>query len=181
MLSEVPHKASLQLPKVTPMKLTRTKIIATIGPSCRSPQMLCAMIEAGMDVARINCSHADPDFIESVVADIREISARMDKPVGILLDLSGPKIRTRKLKGDIPVKLEKGKHFTLTNRKVEGSDEVVSTNLEALSREVKPGDTILLDDGLIELKVVQTNDTDAECVIIMGGILKITRVLTSPE
>lgn len=161
-----------QLPRVSRMKMTRTKIIATIGPSCRDKKVLCAMIDAGMDVARINCSHADPEFIESVVADIREISAQMDTPVGILLDLSGPKIRTRKMKDDIAVKLEKGKHFTLTSRKLEGTNEIVSTNYEPLAREVKPGDTILLDDGLIELKVVQTNETDAECEIIMGGILK---------
>ncbi len=161
-----------QLPRVSRMKMTRTKIIATIGPSCRDSKVLCAMIEAGMDVARINCSHADPEFIESVVADIREISAQMDTPVGILLDLSGPKIRTRKMKDDIAVKLEKGKHFTLTSRKLEGTNEIVSTNYEPLAREVKPGDTILLDDGLIELKVVQANDTDAECEIIMGGLLK---------
>ncbi len=154
------------------MRMTRTKIIATIGPSCRDSKVLGEMIEAGMDVARINCSHADASFIETVVADIREISARMDTPVGILLDLSGPKIRTRKLAGDVPVKLEKGKHFTLTSRKLEGNVEIVSTNYEPLAREVKPGDTILLDDGLIELKVVQTNETDAECVIIMGGVLK---------
>lgn len=151
---------------------TRTKIIATIGPACRDPQVMVEMVKAGMDVARINCSHSTPEFIESVVADIREISARMDTPVGILLDLSGPKIRTRKLIDDKPVKLEKGKTFTLTSRKVDGTDTIVSTNYEPLAREVKPQDTILLDDGLIELKVLQTNETDAECEIITGGILK---------
>jgi len=154
------------------MRMTRTKIIATIGPSCRDTAVLSAMIEAGMDVARINCSHASAEFIESVVADIREISARMDRPVGILLDLSGPKIRTRKLKDDVPVKLERGKLFTLTSRKLEGSDEIVSTNYEPLSREVKPGDTVLLDDGLIELRVTKTNETDAVCEIVIGGVLK---------
>lgn len=154
------------------MRITRTKIIATIGPSCRDPQVMTELVKAGMDVARINCSHAEPEFIESVVADIREISNRLDVPVGILLDLSGPKIRTRKLKDNEPVKLERGKTFTLTSRKVEGTDELVSTNYEPLAREVKPGDTILLDDGLIELKVLTTNETDAECEIIIGGVLK---------
>ncbi len=154
------------------MKHTRTKIIATIGPACRQPEVLAEMIKAGMDVARINCSHSTPEFIESVVADVREISTRLDMPVGILLELSGPKIRTRKLTGDLPVKLEKGKQFTLTSRKLEGTVEIVSTNYEPLAREVKPQDTILLDDGLIELRVLETNETDAICEIIMGGVLK---------
>ena len=154
------------------MRNTRTKIIATIGPSCRDPQVITEMISAGMDVARINCSHAEPEFIESVVADIRELSSKLEVPIGILLDLSGPKLRTRKLKNNEPVKLEKGKKFTLTNRKVEGSNEIVATNYDPLAREVKPNDCILLDDGLLELKVLSTTDTDVECEIITGGILK---------
>jgi pyruvate kinase len=96
--------------------MARTKIIATIGPSCRSPVMLEELIKAGMDVARINCSHADHDSIASITVDIREISQRLDRSVGILLDLSGPKIRTGMMKDSQPVDLEQGKHFTLTNR-----------------------------------------------------------------
>ncbi|MDP3509414.1 MAG: pyruvate kinase [Candidatus Melainabacteria bacterium] len=171
-LQDSPARASDSTRKPTSMKHTRTKIIATIGPACRQPEVLAEMIKAGMDVARINCSHSTPEFIESVVADVREISTRLDMPVGILLDLSGPKIRTRKLTGDLPVKLEKGKQFTLTSRKLEGTVEIVSTNYEPLAREVKPQDTILLDDGLIELRVLETNETDAICEIIMGGVLK---------
>jgi pyruvate kinase len=151
--------------------MTRTKVIATIGPSCRSPEMLEEMIKAGMDVARINCSHADHDSIASITVDIREISQRLDKSVGVLLDLSGPKIRTGMLANG-PVQLENGKHFTLTARKVEGSVDVVSTNYALLAQEVKTGDTILLDDGLIELKVLNTTETDTECEIVMGGELK---------
>ncbi|HNH74113.1 MAG TPA: pyruvate kinase, partial [Candidatus Obscuribacter sp.] len=154
------------------MRNTRTKIIATIGPSCRDPQVIGEMVNAGMDVARINCSHASAEFIQDVVADIRELSSRMEHPIGILLDLSGPKLRTSKLKNNEPVMLEKGKTFTLTNRKVEGTNEIVGTNYAPLSQEVKPGDSILLDDGLIELKVKSTNDTDVECEIIIGGLLK---------
>ncbi len=154
------------------MRNTRTKIIATIGPSCRDPQVIGEMVNAGMDVARINCSHASAEFIQDVVADIRELSSRMEHPIGILLDLSGPKLRTSKLKNNEPVMLEKGKTFTLTNRKVEGTNEIVGTNYAPLSQEVKPGDSILLDDGLIELKVKSTNDTDVECEIIIGGSLK---------
>ncbi|HMY55714.1 MAG TPA: pyruvate kinase, partial [Candidatus Obscuribacter sp.] len=119
------------------MRNTRTKIIATIGPSCRDPQVIGEMVNAGMDVARINCSHASAEFIQDVVADIRELSSRMEHPIGILLDLSGPKLRTSKLKNNEPVMLEKGKTFTLTNRKVEGTNEIVGTNYAPLSQEVK--------------------------------------------
>ncbi|MBN9396324.1 MAG: pyruvate kinase [Candidatus Melainabacteria bacterium] len=162
------------------MKITRTKIIATIGPACRDPEVLSEMISAGMDVARINCSHSTPEFIESVVADVREISAKMDVPVGILLDLSGPKLRTGKLKDGTPVKLVKGNRFTLTANKIEGDETIVSTSYATLAADVKPGDTILLDDGLIELRVVTTNGTDAECEVITGGVLKNHQGLNIP-
>jgi pyruvate kinase len=152
--------------------MARTKIIATIGPSCRSPVMLEELIKAGMDVARINCSHADHDSIASITVDIREISQRLDRSVGILLDLSGPKIRTGMMKDSQPVDLEQGKHFTLTNRKVDGTNEIVTTNYALLSQEVKTGDTILLDDGLIELKVLRTTESDTVCEIVVGGQLK---------
>jgi pyruvate kinase len=152
--------------------MTRTKIIATVGPACRDPAMLEQMIKAGMGIARINCSHADHESIASICIDIREISQRLDISVGILLDLSGPKLRTRKLKGGKPVELQAGKKFTLTSRKVEGNHEIVATNYEKLSQEVKTGDTILLDDGIIELKVLRTTETDTECEIINAGILK---------
>ncbi|MGH9550345.1 MAG: pyruvate kinase, partial [Terriglobales bacterium] len=152
--------------------MTRTKIICTIGPACREPAMLEKLVRAGMDVARINCSHADHDSIASIVVDIREISQRLDKAVGILLDLSGPKLRTGTLKGGKPVELEMGKKFTLTNKKVDGTKEIVSCNYALLPQDVKTGDTILLDDGIIELKVLRTNETDVECEIINSGQLK---------
>ena len=152
--------------------MTRTKVIATIGPACRDPAMLEKLIRAGMDVARINCSHADHDSIASITVDIREISQRLDKSVGVLLDLSGPKLRTGLLKGGKAVDLVQGKKFTLTNRKIEGDAEVVGCNYGLLSQEVKTGDTILLDDGIIELKVLRTTESDVECEIMNGGTLK---------
>jgi pyruvate kinase len=152
--------------------MSRTKIIATIGPSCRNPETLEELVKAGVDVARINCSHADHDSIASISVDVREISQKLDKSVGVLLDLSGPKIRTGTLKDNQAVELEEGKYFTLTSRKVEGSKDIVSTNYALLSKELQTGDTVLLDDGLIELKVLRTDETDAECEIVAGGILK---------
>ncbi|MBZ0188563.1 MAG: pyruvate kinase, partial [Candidatus Obscuribacterales bacterium] len=143
-----------------------------IGPSCREPKMIQKMIEAGMDLARINCSHSDHDFIRDLVKDIRELSARLDQPVGILLDLSGPKVRTGKLKDGIAIDLIEGKKFTLTNRKIEGDETIVSTNYAPLPLEVKEGDHVLLDDGLIELKVLSTDSTECHTEVLIGGSLK---------
>ncbi len=159
--------------------MARTKIVATIGPSCRSLEMLQALIEEGMDVARINCSHSEHEFIGALVTDIREVSTRLGKPVGILLDLSGPKLRTGKL-AEGKVTLVKGAKFTLTSRKVPGDVNCVATNYEPLSREVSPDCSILLDDGLLELKVLSTTDTDTICEVITGGELKTHQGINIP-
>src|SRR5205809_854887 len=101
--------------------MRRTKIVATIGPATNERPMLEKLIKAGMDVARINCSHADHATVSRVIEDLRQISQDLDKPLAILLDLSGPKIRTATLAGDAPVTLFAGQQFTLTNRKIEGT------------------------------------------------------------
>jgi pyruvate kinase len=152
--------------------MTRTKIIATIGPACRSKEMLEELIRSGMDVARINCSHASHEDIEGIITDLREIAKQLDTSVGILLDLSGPKIRTGRIAGGKGVQLKVGQKFTLTSRKVEGSQEIVTANYPRLSKEVKAGDTILLDDGIIELRVRKSNETDAECEVLTAAHLK---------
>ncbi len=152
--------------------MARTKIVATIGPSCRDVATIQRMVENGMDIARINCSHADHDFIRDVVKDIRELSVRIDQAIGILLDLSGPKLRTGKLENGKAVNLVRGEQFCLTSRAVAGDAKVVGTNYSLLAKEVRPDDVILLDDGLMELKVLSTTDTDCNCEIVIGGELK---------
>jgi pyruvate kinase len=141
--------------------------------------MLEKLIKAGMDVARINCSHAEHETVAQVISDIREISAQQDRCVGILLDLSGPKLRTAQLP-DGPVELEAGQTFTLTSRAVPGTKDIVSTSYPALANEVKAGDTILLDDGLIELLVLSHDDTDVECQVVSGGPLKSRKGINLP-
>lgn len=152
--------------------MARTKIVATIGPSCRDVATIQRMVENGMDIARINCSHSEHDFIRDLVKDIRELSVRIDQAIGILLDLSGPKLRTGKLENGKAVNLVRGEQFCLTSRTVAGTNKVVGTNYSLLSKEVRPDDVILLDDGLLELKVVSTTDTDCNCEIVIGGELK---------
>jgi len=151
--------------------VTRTKIIATIGPSCASVELIEQLVRAGMDVARINCSHADHKFIETTIARVRQVSEKLEQSVGILLDLSGPKLRTGTIV-DGPVHLKAGEKFTITTRKIEGSKTIVSTNYSGMAADVKIGDRILLDDGLIELIVSNNNGTDIECHIINDGVLK---------
>jgi pyruvate kinase len=152
--------------------MRRTKIIATLGPASSNVDTINKLIAAGTDVFRINCSHADHNMIASLVKSIRETSLQTDRPVGILLDLSGPKIRTQRLKNNEPVELETGTTIALTNQTVEGTAARVSTSYARLPQETKPGDTILLDDGLIELEVTSTTDTDVICKVISGGTLK---------
>ncbi len=160
--------------------MARTKIVATIGPSCRDVAMIEKMIHSGMDIARINCSHAGHGFIRDVAKDIRSLGEKLNQAVGILLDLSGPKLRTRKMKNSEPVMLVEGNQFILTSRKIDGDDTIVSTSYEPLSREVSAGATLLLDDGLIELRVMDTNETDTICKVVTGGILKDDQGLNIP-
>jgi pyruvate kinase len=160
--------------------MRRTKIVATVGPATSERPMLEKLVKAGMDVARINCSHADHASVSRVIEDLRSISQELDKPLGILLDLSGPKIRTATLAGDVPVNLYAGQKFVLTNRKIEGTGTMVATNYPRLSLEVKAQDTILLDDGLIELQVLDTSDTDVVCEVVNGGLLKNKKGINLP-
>lgn len=160
--------------------MRRTKIVATIGPASRDPETMEKLIKAGVDVVRINCSHADHEAISTIVHRVREISNELDRSVGVLLDLSGPKIRTGKMAGGIYPELKAGQKFTLTSRTLEGNGEIVSTNYGALPNELKPGDTILLDDGLIDLRVVYVEEQDVVCEVVTGGILKDKKGINLP-
>lgn len=160
--------------------MRKTKIIATVGPASKDRTVLEKLLSNGVDVVRINCSHADHPTIAQIISDVRDISTKLDRSIGTLLDLAGPKIRTSKL-ADGEVELEPGQKFTLTSREVPGTKETVGTNYKQLANEVKTGDTILLDDGLIELRVIQiTQGTDVECEVISGGTLKSKKGINLP-
>jgi pyruvate kinase len=164
--------------------MRRTKIIATVGPATRERHMLEALVEAGMDVARINCSHLDSpqDYqaYQLVIENLRDIAAWQKKPVGILLDLSGPKIRTAAMTDNKPAELVDGQEFMLTSRPVRCDSKGVSTNYDRLARDVKRGDRILLDDGLIELSVLSCDETDVLCRVVHGGLLKSHKGINLP-
>ena len=128
-------------------------------------------MRAGMDVARLNFSHGTHDDHALVIKRIREASARLSKPIGILADLQGPKIRTGLLKGRQPVQLVAGQRFTISIKPVAGTAEGVSTTYKRMARDVSRGDRILLGDGLIELHVLSTTSTEVQCKVINGGLL----------
>lgn len=152
------------------MKIQKTKIICTIGPASESLEVLEQMIKAGMNVARLNFSHGSYEEHERKIHRIREISDRLGKPVAILQDLSGPKIRVGKIKeGGLEVR--RGERLILTNREERAGGRIISVNYPLLPLEVKPGDKILLADGTIELEVLQTNGREIECEVQVGGIL----------
>ena len=152
--------------------MRRTKIVCTIGPATNSEEQLEQLMRAGMNVARLNFSHGKQDEHALVIERIRAIASRLKLPIAILQDLQGPKIRTGPLQSGEPVKLTDGATFTITTRPVAGNAQLVSTTYQQLPQDVKPGDRILLDDGLMELRVLNANETDVHCMVIHGGLLK---------
>ncbi|MBI3240726.1 MAG: pyruvate kinase [Chloroflexi bacterium] len=161
--------------------MRKTKIIATLGPSSDTPDKIEALIHAGMNVARLNFSHGTHDYHAQLVANIREASAKLKKPVAILQDLQGPKIRIGTFaNGNDSVVLKDGAEFTVTTRDVEGNEEIVSTTYRGLPWDLNPDDVILLDDGNIELRVKDTSDTDVVTEITHGGVLKQRKGINLP-
>lgn len=156
-------------------KERRTKIIATIGPSSESKEMLRQMILSGMNIARLNMSHGTHESHREVIHRIRSLSCELEIPVGILMDLQGPKIRTGMLKDAKPVHLKTGEEVRISVKDAPGDEKEITTNYKDLPKDVNIGDRILLDDGLIELKVIKTVYADTvgyvECFIVNGGIL----------
>ena len=149
----------------------KTKIICTLGPASQSVEQLVELIQAGMDVARLNFSHGTyEDHLESM-NNVREASILTGEHISILQDLCGPKIRTGKLKNGL-IELKKGATFTFTIDEVTGDELRVTTTYRELPEDVKPGDSILLDDGKMELRVVSKTSKDVNCTVVNGGILK---------
>ena len=158
----------------------RTKIVATIGPASNSPEMLQKLVAAGMNVARLNFSHGNYETHSDAIRNIRSISRTLNRPVGILLDLQGPKIRVGKLENGEPVRLKRSAPFAITSTPMAGTAQMVSTTYQHLSSDVQPGDTILLDDGLIRLQVESKTGDTVNCKVINGGMLKENKGINLP-
>src|SRR4029077_7495384 len=153
------------------MAFRHSKIVCTIGPASRSAQIIERLMGAGMDVARLNFSHGSHADHAQSIALIRAAAIKHEKPVAILADLQGPKIRTGPLAGGSPVLLRSGQKFIITTAKVLGDSTRVSTVFRPLPREVHKGDRILLSDGLIELRVEQVRGQEVICQVVNGGAL----------
>jgi len=150
--------------------MLRTKIVCTIGPASQSPKLLEKLIRAGMNVARLNFSHGTQPAHQKVINAVRQIAAKLNKPVAILQDLAGPKIRVGQIKtGEIILK--PGARFILTTRLVPGDEKEVSVNYSRLPQDVRPGDSLLLSDGALELKVEEASQKDIQCKVVVGGPL----------
>ena len=153
------------------MTFRSAKIVCTLGPASNSLEMIDRLMRAGMDVARLNFSHGTQEDHLRTIQRLREVSATLSKPIGILADLQGPKIRTGPLVDKQPVPLCAGQRFTISSREFAGTSAGVSTTYKRMPREVAPGDRILLGDGLIELRVLSTTSNLVVCKVINGGLL----------
>lgn len=159
----------------------RTKIVCTIGPATEDREALEALVDAGMNVARLNFSHGEPGWHRERVRLLREISARRGRPIGIMQDIPGPKLRIGEIP-EGPVELRSGDTFVLTTDEVEGSVERVSVGGHpSLPEELQAGDRILLADGEIELQVRETGGREISCRVITGGPLSSRKGMNFPD
>ena len=157
----------------------RAKIVCTLGPASRNPDVLREMIISGLDVARLNFSHGTHEDHKEVYELVRSISQDVGKPVAILQDLQGPKIRVGKF-ADGATELSIGQRFCITVDDIVGSAERVSTTYKLLAKDVKPGDILLLDDGLLRLRVADIDGNDVWTEVEIGGTLKNNKGINLP-
>ncbi len=156
----------------------KTKIICTIGPASDSTEMLEKLMQSGMNIARLNFSHGDFDYHRNLIKRIREVAASSGRHIAIMGDLSGPKMRIGEL--DEPFTLQKGEYITLTTDQIRGTRERFSVSFKGLPAAVRQGDRLFLNDGFIQLEVLQSNGSDVECEVIVGGLLRSRKGLNLP-
>jgi pyruvate kinase len=157
----------------------KTKIVCTLGPSTATVEVIMNLIHAGMDVARLNFSHGSHEDHLGMLTNVQEASKRTGVEITILQDLQGPKIRI----GDFDkpfIELRAGEQFTITTDPVVGDQRRVSTTFDQLTRDVQPGDRILLDDGKLRLRVVEIKRNDVVCEVIVGGTLSAHKGINLP-
>jgi len=157
----------------------KTKIVCTIGPASDSPAVLQAMIQAGMNVARLNFSHGDFESHREMIKKLRAASEAVGKRVAIMADLPGPKIRIGEF-AEEPVELKTDDAFTLTTEDIVGNSGRVSVSFSRLAQVVQPGDQLFLNDGYIQLKVKDVQGAEVHCRVIVGGELRSRKGLNLP-
>jgi pyruvate kinase len=161
--------------------MRRAKILATLGPASSSSTVIENMIEAGLNAIRINMSHGEREDHAETIAIARKAAKKLDRPLAVLVDLCGPKIRTGTLENGDAVELLAGQPFTITTRNIAGNKNEVGTNFSHIVDVVDPGTRILVDDGAIELVVDSETDTDVRCRVVTGGVLKERKGINLPN
>lgn len=160
------------------ISFNKTKIVATVGPASNSKEMLRALIKEGVDVFRLNFSHGSHEDHKKVITFVRELNNELGSTVSLLQDLQGPKIRVQEMEPGIEI--ERGQLLTITTSQLLGNSKIVSTSYQGLPNDVKPGDTILVDDGKIELKVKEVKGVEVVTEVVYGGPLKSRKGINLP-
>lgn len=159
-------------PNMARIPFRKAKIVCTLGPATSSDESLAQLLRHGMDVARLNFSHGEHADHAAMIARLRRVAAAEGRTIALLADLQGPKIRTGRLVGRTPVTLIAGASIIITPRDIDGTATYLGTTLPTLAREVRPGDRLLLSDGLMELRVCAVLGDDIRCEVVTGGLLK---------
>lgn len=160
-------------------QMRRAKIVCTLGPASKEPAFIGHLIDEGMNVARINFSHGDYEDHAAVIGAVRRESEKRGVPVAILQDLQGPKIRVGRFTNG-SIDLEPGADLVITTREIPGTETIVSTTYKGLPQDVKAGDTLLLDDGLLSLEVMAVDGQDVHTRVLVGGLLKNNKGINLP-
>lgn len=161
--------------------MKKTKIVCTIGPASESEEVLKQLMLNGLNVARLNFSHGTHEEHKKRIDTIKKLREELDLPIAIMLDTKGPEIRIKTFKSG-EVTLQTGDIFTLTTREVEGDETIVSVSYEGLPKDVSKGTRILIDDGLVELEVIEiVNGTDIRCTVLNGGTIKDRKGVNVPN
>ena len=159
--------------------MRKTKIVCTLGPATNDVEIMKQLIQNGMDAARINFSHGTYETHAETIAKLKQAREELNAPIPLILDTKGPEIRVKTFKED-KVRLEEDATFTLTTRDVEGDVNIVSVTYADLPKDVHRGSRILIDDGLIELKVEDITETDVVCKVVNGGVVKSRKGVNLP-
>ena len=160
--------------------MRKTKIICTIGPACENEETLTQMCEAGMNVARLNFSHGTFEDHQKKIDLVKKVREKLDLPIAIMLDTKGPEYRIKTFENK-KIELQDGDSFTLTTEDIVGNQERVSVTYENLTNELKPGDTVLINNGLVILTVDKIKGNDVKCTVVAGGTLSDRKSMNFPN
>lgn len=159
--------------------MKKTKIVCTLGPACRNEETLTKMVLAGMNVARLNFSHGDYEEHKKNIELLKSIRDKLNVPLPIMLDTKGPELRIRTFKNG-KIQLKEGDTFTFTTEEIEGDESRVSVSYKGIVNDLVPGDTILLNNGLLVFQVVEVNATEVKTKVMIGGTLSDKKACFSP-